>query len=747
MNTNPNFQEFSPKANGKPIQLLSQVETNQPAEDDQESEKLAWLIGVLRRRIFVMAGIALALAATTGSVIIWKAKKAIPTYTGSFQLLVEPVAAESRLNQLASQAQTQRERGLTDIAVGFNINSSLDYETQIRVLQSPQLLIPIANQLESQYQGMSYNSLIQDLTINRISVEIKGRPDLVGTKILEITYRNQDPEKIKTVLQKVADHYLYYSLQQRQTSLRQGIKFIEERLPQLQNRVDVLQAQLQQLRQKSGLLDPELNSEELYGQIRETATSRLIADTQLAEAQSRYATLQKLLAENNMIAVLSNEPDSYQQLFQQSHEIDSQIALEESRLREDSVPMQVLREKQENIRLLLRTEAEKVIQKAAKQVEISAANQKTIIQAQQILSQRLQQLPVIARQYRDVQRDLDVATNILKEFLSKRETFRVDAAQQQVPWELINPPHIYANEQGEPIAVESTPTKRLLLLAFVLSTLLGIGGGFVVEVLHQVFHSPDDVKAATKLPIVGVIPLAKNLKNRHQRSKKLLPVGAVAKLIPGKSRNIGYGHAFLAENEGEAAFLEAFRSLYTNIHLLNFKKPIYSLAISSAVPGDGKTTVALYLGQTAAKIGQRVLLVDADLRLPQIHSELNLPNDLGLSDILGTDLNLNKVLQQSPLDENLFVLTAGHIPPDPIKLLSSDKMQYLMDQFQARFDLVIYDSPPILGLGDSNLITAHTDGALLVARVEKTDRSLLMKALDELKMGEATILGIVANGA
>jgi capsular exopolysaccharide synthesis family protein len=123
-----------------------------------------------------------------------------------------------------------------------------------------------------------------------------------------------------------------------------------------------------------------------------------------------------------------------------------------------------------------------------------------------------------------------------------------------------------------------------------------------------------------------------------------------------------------------------------------------------------------------------------------------LSNIKGLSDIITTNVPFNEAIQKSPLDDNLFVLTAGQTLSDPIKLLSSDKMQSLMDQFATQFDLVIYDTPPLLGLGDGNLLAAKADGTLLVVAIEKTDRSLITKAFDGLKIAGASILGIVANG-
>jgi capsular exopolysaccharide synthesis family protein len=201
-----------------------------------------------------------------------------------------------------------------------------------------------------------------------------------------------------------------------------------------------------------------------------------------------------------------------------------------------------------------------------------------------------------------------------------------------------------------------------------------------------------------------------------------------------------------AKDERSAFFLESFRSLYTNIRLLSTRQPIHSLVIGSAVPGDGKSTLAIYLAQTAASMGQRVLLVDADLRRPQLHVRLGLPNDRGLSDVITTDLSLNDAIVRSSVEDNLFVLTAGQPTSDSIKLLSSGKMQYLMEQFQAFFDLVIYDTPPLLGLADGNILAANTDGIILVVGLQKTDRSLLTKSLESLKISGASVLGVVANG-
>ncbi len=168
--------------------------------------------------------------------------------------------------------------------------------------------------------------------------------------------------------------------------------------------------------------------------------------------------------------------------------------------------------------------------------------------------------------------------------------------------------------------------------------------------------------------------------------------------------------------------------------------------ISSATPGDGKSTTAVHLAQAAAAMGQRVLLVDADLRLLQVHKVLGLENQIGLSNVIATGFTAKQAIQRLPMWDHLYVLTAGQLPPDPTRILSSKKMRYLMEQFHAVFDLVIYDTPPVLGLADGQLLAAHTDGVVMVTGLGKTDRSVLMQALDRLKISNSTVLGVVANG-
>ncbi|MEQ8468590.1 GumC family protein [Coleofasciculus sp. E1-EBD-02] len=738
MDTERNLQPFPAQPNGKPLKSLPQVHSGEVNQSDGQTVDLAWVLAVFRRRAWLMAGVALTLIVGSGVWLIWSKKQYIPEYQGSFKLLVEPVTAESLLRNQFLQAQSQ---GANRQTPNLERTSLLDYESQIRVLKSPKLMTPVFEQLQDRYPDMDYNSLLGSLSIVRITYE-KNAED-VGTKILEVIYKDKNTKKIHFVLETIADRYLEYSRQERQKTLTQGIAFIESQLPRLQQQVDQLQGQLQELRQEYNLIDPELADAHLTQHVLVIRRNRLETAAQLAEIRSLYNALQQQFNQADPTAVLSTEAQAYGTLLSELQKVETQIALESAQFRADSPPMEILRERQESLRLLLNQESQDVLENLAGKIQGLEDRYQTILQTENQINQQLEQLPTVTRQVGDLDRKLSVATDNLKEFLSKRETLKLDAAQQEIPWELINPPEIWENANGVPVPVEPHSLKRPLAIAVVLSVLLSIGVGFLVEIFHTVFHTPEDINGSTKLPILGVIPLTKQFKKLSKQPSQLAIIAQVAKSVSKTERHFSPNRS---TEYGSSPFMEAFRSLYTNIRLLSSKKSIQSLAISSAVPGDGKTTVALYLAQTAATIGKRVLLVDTDLRSPQLHSRLDLPNTQGLSDIIAINLTIKDAIQTSSLDENLFVLTAGQSLSDPIKLLSSDKMQYIMDQVTAQFDLVIYDTPPLLGLGDGNLLAAKADGTLLVVGVEKTDRSLVMKAFDGLKIARASVLGIVANG-
>lgn len=735
-----NIQEpLGQRTNGQFLPPLPLTLKSQRPENVQDELNLRQLLVVFRRRAWVIGGVAIA---TTAAIAFWTFNQT-PKFEGKFQLLVEPVTEEGNLNKL-----TRSHGG----SVAESPGSGLDYDTQIQVLRSVNLMAPIVEEIDKKYKDISYDSLINSgqLVISRLE----------QTKILEVRYRDTDPDKIKFVLHQVARGYLRYSLQARQTNLKQGIQFVDGQLPQLRSRVDKLQGQLQAFRQSNSILDPESQGQQLSSRVSTIDQQQLDTEVKLREARSLYTALSGQLGSSPTEAIATtvlSEAPRYQQLLNQLQEIEAKIAKESARFTEDSPTIVALREQQRNITPMLQQESQKVLGtsieaagvkkdspstvrlemtkqlvEATNQIQVLQVRQNAIAQAERSLNQQVKQLPVIARQYTDYQRELNVATESLNRFLAVKENLEIDAAQKALPWQIILKPQ-------KPEVPVGPNSDRNLILGAIAGLLLGTATAFLIERLDNVFHSPDELKDESKLPLLGIIPYNKQL-------KQMTPVATLAERMPSQESPPDSRNRHKPQWYKASPFLESFRSLHTNIRFLGSDTPIHSIVISSGTPGDGKSTVAVHLAQAAAAMGQRVLLVDADLRRPQVHHILGLNNQDGLSNVIATGLTAKQAIQRLPMWDHLYVLPAGQLPPDPTRLLSSKKMQYLMEQFHAVFDLVIYDTPPVLGLADGRILAPQTDGVVMVVGLGKTDRSVLMQSLDSLKLANTTVLGVVANG-
>ncbi|MCU0524282.1 MAG: polysaccharide biosynthesis tyrosine autokinase [Elainella sp. Prado103] len=670
---------------------------------------------MLQRRIVVVAGVAgIALAFTIRSTLNQPL-----IYQSSFRLLIEPINADNSLSNLTEGTGNQSGQ------------LQLDYDTQLQVLRSPDLMAKISEQVAATYPGSNYQFLPSNLNVVRLG----------ETKILEVKYQADDPSEVKAVLDQAVQVYLRYSLSERQTNLRQGIQFIEKQLPPIQERVNALQDELQAFRQRYNFIDPESQSNQVSQQTSTLDQQQQTVEQKLAQARFNFSVLQ----EEAGSAVVLNESPNYQKLIADLQAIESQIATELTRFKPQSLTIRVLQEKKQNLLPLLRQEASRSLgaKLAGAAIEIRSLEiqQAAILTAQNQVAIQAQQLPILSRNYNDLQRELEIANESLNRFQTARETLQIQAAQTEIPWQVIQTPTL----PRSPIGAD---TNRSLLIGILISAALGAGAAFLLEKVDSSFHTATELKQ-TRLPVLGVLPLCPSLQDQslswidqisHQLTKKL------TKRKTSRRRLSSTQALKLDSVSVSVGFTEALRVFHTNLRLLNVTQPLRSVVVTSALPGEGKSTLSFHLAQTARTMGQRVLLVDTDLRQPQLQQWFNLAEQKGLSDVLVENVPIKEALAQPYPEASFFMLTAGNVPVDPTQLLGSAKMQRLMSQLNQTFDLVIYDAPPLLGLADASLIATQTDGILLVVRLDKTDKTAVQQAVETLAVLPNSTIGIVANG-
>ncbi|QDZ40653.1 polysaccharide biosynthesis tyrosine autokinase [Euhalothece natronophila Z-M001] len=566
----------------------------------------------------------------------------------------------------------------------------------------------------------------------------------------------------------MAERYIEYSEQQQQVGQQRVIELIDERLPQLQQRVESIQDQIQSFRQENEVVDPVQTAGQFSGTINTLQQRQQATDVEIQENTSLRDSLLDQLGlslEEAMTTVALSEAPRYQELLNQLKDKETEIALELGRFTEDSPDIQALREQRDLILELLREESsavlgeERVPEQIREQVTspnpirlsltqdlIGATNQIRVLnvrnsaleEAEDEVRQQLEQMTDLAREYDGMNQRLNTAQENLARFTERREELAMQAAQEAQPWQTLEEP-----SQARRLPEEDNS----VMVGLMAGLLAGAGAAFLAEKMDNKFHSPDELKQATNLPMIGVIPYEGGLQrveelktqshsteteelSAEENSSPTLPASSKPTILNNLSFN----------------FSEAFRSLHTNLSFMNPDFPIKSLVVSSSIPGEGKSTVTLNLAQAAAAVGKRVLLVDADLRIPQLHQMLELSNQHGLSSVISRRVSSEEAIQQATFNNNLYFLTSGPIPPDPTSLLSSNMMKQLAKEWEESFDLVLYDTPPLGGLADARIITPLTNGLVLVAGLGVVDKSMFKDVIDILGVPKTTVLGTVANG-
>jgi len=266
------------------------------------------------------------------------------------------------------------------------------------------------------------------------------------------------------------------------------------------------------------------------------------------------------------------------------------------------------------------------------------------------------------------------------------------------------------------VPVEPRP-RRSAFLAFLMGTFLGLGAALLVDHFDSTLRDEDDLAKITHLPVLGTVP----------------------RVDPEE----GDGRP-ISMRDPTAPSTEAYRALRTSLQFLGVDRDSNAFQFTSAKPGDGKTTTSTNVGVVSALAGQRVVVVDCDLRRPRIHEFFSLPNDQGFtSAIIGA--SLDEVTHQIDGVPNLSVITSGPVPPDPFELLSTPTARHFIASLRRDFDLVVIDTPPVLVVADPLVISSYVDGVILVAAAGDTDRRQIKRATEELAKVQAPLLGSVLN--
>lgn len=693
------------------------------------------LLGVLvRRRLWLLGGLLSIMSAAAVYTLLQK-----PVYQSSMQLLVEP--------NYESKPGTETEQQFADSTV------EIDNSTQLTQMRSSQLMQQAVEQLQATDPDLDAETLQRSLILTQVE------EDKVKTKVFQVLYTDNDPQKTQRVLSTIQQVYQDYNREQQKQRLDKGLAFINEQLPLLEGQVRQAEDSLKQFRQQQNLVDPEVQSKALVDSLSQVQQNQQDNNAEIRSLQARYQALQAQLARSPQQALIASRLSQSSRFQGLLNEIQkTELALEQERLRfRDRSPfVQQLVDQRQRQRALLGQEMRRVLGNTAQvtqgesllsqgqlgatdltlatdlveaQVNLSALTAKGqgLAEAERSLTGQLRRFPALLAEYGRLEPRVEIGRTTLQQLLKARQDIALEIARGGFDWQVVERPKL-----GTKIGPSLF---RNLLLGAIAGLMLGSVAALVRDSMDDSVHSLDEFKKQVALPLLGIVPALP-----HEATPAIitLPFYRRSDLVPSPMEMIQW-----------QPFREAMDLIYQTMQLLPAANGLKSLAITSALAGEGKSTLALGLAISAARLNKRVLLIDADLRRPSLHKQLSLPNEQGLSTLLTGELHDTRQsaiqLSHQYSDISIAVMTSGPAPADPVKLLSSSRMQRLIAELERSYDLVILDAPPILGIVDAVLTASFSDGVLLVGRIGQVTRAELAQALTALD--RVNVVGVIANGS
>jgi polysaccharide biosynthesis transport protein len=594
---------------------------------------------------------------------------------------------------------------------------------------------------------------------------IQSKPD---SNVLTVSYTALSPKEIVAVLNALSKVYIDYSIQAKKARTNNSIEFIESQLPASRKRLAASAGQIEQFRIKYRFVDPATSAGALDGyrqgivaKINETRSTYYQTQQQYAELKKQLASV-GLSSNGNLSTTMLTQDSGYQGLFTQLKELELKYNQESVRFSPENPLVISLKEKRDGVLLLLRERAQQVLKRQVADSELTQggianfgnnlaqnlankqAELETSLVAQTAQSQSLEavyqqvqaqiaQLPGLQKDYTEMQREYQIASQELTAFLQKVQELKIVNAEQVVPWKLLDPPE-YPNFPVSP------DVPRQLGLGAIGSLLAGILVSVGLNKLDDRVDNPDSVKAMTGMPVLSLIPTVADLDQSAS-----MRGGTFLQTAKGKNKDYSYW-----------SFIESIRTLALGIGLTSDrddKRGGKIIAMTSSLPKEGKSTITFHTSNTLAELGYRVLLVDADLHKSSIaqlcatsplFKREDCDDEDGLSDAIVGSRDWKDLLKISP-ESKLNVMFSGKQTVSSIVLFNSPRLLRLMDEWRKEYDYVIFDTPPIVGVSDTRLLSSLVDGLVYIVSLSVAQKQIIDRGIEIVSSLKTPVLGLAIN--
>lgn len=618
-----------------------------------------------------------------------------------------------------SSVRIDVQRDASDVQLLGTMNNSPQYDpffiqTQFERIQSSDVLDKVIAELRlstvwAERYGAPPPMPDQD-TLKILKKRIDVR-QVRNTSLIEIRVYSESAAEAKEIARRIAEIYRDNRMEKVLSLSQKGIDALKKKLETQSEKVEALQKKLDDLRKTSNITDltPEGVNQLITLEVdtlRHSEQMRIEVNAQFVEKDKKLGELKKLDPKKLRTAIQIARPDeNLSMLLQRLSATEQEVIIKGKDYGPEHSEMIRLKDLLAKINQQIDDTIEGLMNSIESDVASARAKNETLTTAVETAKKRMDEMIAKSREYGLVKRDLEDAKSV-------RATLDLKVTQEDVNRTIGRTLIMDVTDAAKEAIKPVRPNIPLnISLGVVVGLMLGIGLAFFIEYLDTSVKTIDDIERALQAPVIGVVP-----------------------------QNVGT----LIEEGVESPHAEAYRVLRTNVLFSRKDQARNAITVVSGGAGEGKSTTVLNLATIFAQNGQRVLLVDSDLRRPSLHKRLGLSNSHGLTSFLLGQKKLEEVIQTTS-QAGLDFLPSGKLPSSSLGILNSQQMRDFIKDIKRRYDIVFFDAPPILGVSDASVLVSEMDFTILVVQYRKYPQALTARAKQMIDKVGGSLLGVVLN--
>lgn len=708
-----------------------------------------------------------------GSVVIFTVLAGVVAYTTT------PIY-QSEGSLLISEQQNQYSYAGSDLAnlltSTYGIGAGSTITNELQILQSRKLSLEMADSLmegrlmeNGRQYPVLFKSYPEDSSMaRRDSVALRLRNNISFSQVdreadmVSINYESPSPVEAANIVNLSMNLYTQLSTRQNRRSANSAVQFLESERHRIEQRLNQAEDELRAFMDEEQLVQVDAQTEELISRMAELESKKQEARVSLVTVESgiekyeqRLNEIKPGLAEQYSDAVGPNMTRLQYQLAELEIE-KMQLIAENPALRNTDNPPSELKKINNQIEIYrqqIREKTQQLIDEGDQYLGFLGGEDGNVAQAVSEINQKLIELQVEQQQYSsqlevineqlqeqrsffdDLPENMTRLARLKREVTINEELF-LTVSQQFAEMSLWKETQFGLGRMVDEGFVPETPvkpnTKLYLLVGFILGGIVSVGYVFVREAFNTRIDGVEKLKEYD-VPLLAVIPdMKKFVKERYDGGEKVSVQGAEVRT------------ELVSMLDTVSPISESFRRLESNIIYSNPDVELNSLMVTSSTKGEGKTTTVSNLGVVMAEGGHNVVIVDADLRRPNLHNMFGLTRSPGMVEVMFDNVSVEDALQQTPLS-NLSVLTAGKRPPNPSAITQSKAFLDTIKRLEENYDFVLIDTPPFGIIADASAMIQQTDGVIVITRFNETTEVQLAHVMNNLQRVKANVLGTVLS--